>query len=404
MTTAYFDCYSGISGDMTLGALVDLGIPIEDLRAALASLNVEGWEIEAQHVMRCGIGATHVKVRSHEHHPHRHFSHIKKIIEASSFNLRIKERGLEAFYKIAVAEAAIHETTVEKIHFHEVGAIDAIVDIIGAMWCIDELGIKDVLASPVAVGTGTVKAAHGEMPVPAPATAALLKGIPVSTGTMPGELTTPTGAAVLTTLTSNFAPLQNFSITKVGYGAGTREAPGQTNYLRVMLGSSVAASTALPVDLETVAVIQTEIDDMPAEMFGSVQERLFAAGALDVHTSAAQMKKNRPGTALEVLARPDAVERLAEVLFRETTTFGLRVNRCDRYALRRRIEQVETPLGAVRVKVGLWGDDVLKASAEYDDCRRIAHEQKLSLPEVFAVVNRALQEWRMSQPGKKRIT
>lgn len=390
MTTAYFDCFSGISGDMTLGALVDLGLPIDGLRSALKSLPVQGYTIESKRVMRCGIGATYVTVRSDEHHPHRHFSHIRKIIEGSGLAPRVKERAVDAFHRIAVAEAAIHETTVEKIHFHEVGAVDAIVDIVGAMWGLDELGIGRVEASPVAVGSGTVRAAHGEMPVPAPATARLLEGIPVCTGPVAGELATPTGAAILATVCERFGPLENFSISKIGYGAGTREYEKHTNYLRVLVGQSAGAGTGLPVDRQELAMITTEIDDMPAELFGHVLEQLFAAGCLDACAVPVQMKKNRPGTSLQVLVEPGRVESTLELLFRETTTFGVKVVRCDRYALRRRQESVETELGPVQVKVGLWGDSVLKATPEYEDCRRIAAERQVPLARVFAIVNAAL--------------
>lgn len=386
MTTAYFDCYSGISGDMTLGALVDLGLPVEGLRSALASLPVDNYTIEASRVMRCGIGATQIKVTSGEHHPHRHFSHIVKIIEGSGFSARVKERAIEAFHKIAVAEAAVHETTVEKIHFHEVGAVDAIVDVVGAMWGLDELGIDRVEASPVAVGSGTVRAAHGEMPVPAPATARILAGIPVCTGPVTGELTTPTGAAILATVAERFGPLENFSISKIGYGAGSRVYEKHTNYLRVLLGEGSGTGSALPVEKRELALITTEIDDMPAELFGHVLERLFAAGCLDAHIVPVQMKKNRPGSSLHVLVDPAQVDSTLELLFRETTTFGIKVSRCDRYALPRRIETVETSLGPVKVKVGLWGESVLKSAPEYEDCRRLAAEKNLPLARVFATV------------------
>ncbi len=388
MTTAYFDCYSGISGDMTLGALVDLGLSIDDLRAALSSLPVSGYTIEAGRVMRCGIGATHIKVVTDEHHPHRHFSHIRKIIEGSELPARVKERSIEAFHKIAVAEAAIHETTVEKIHFHEVGAVDAIVDIVGAMWGLDELGIDRVECSPVAVGSGTVRCAHGEMPIPAPATARLLEGKPVSSGAVSGELATPTGAAIITTVAERFGPLENFSISKIGYGAGTREYEKHTNYLRILMGESAGANvgSALPLEKKELALITTEIDDMPAEIFGHVLELLFAAGCLDAHAVPVQMKKNRPGTSLHVLVEPEHVDSTLELLFRETTTFGVKVVRCDRYALPRRIDTVETTLGPVKVKVGLWGDAVLKATPEYEDCRRLAAEKNLPLAQVFAAV------------------
>ncbi len=395
MTTAYFDCYSGISGDMTLGALVDLGLSVDDLRAALASLPVAGYTIEASRVMRCGIGATHVQVKTDEHHPHRHFSHVKKIIEGSELPGRVKERAVEAFHKIGVAEAAIHETTIEKIHFHEVGAVDAIVDILGAMWGLDELGIDRVEASAVAVGSGTVRCAHGEMPVPAPATARLLAGIPVCTGPVTGELATPTGAAILATVADRFGPMENFVIDKAGYGAGTRTYEKHTNYLRILLGRPAAGAgrdgaAGVPAERTELALLTTEIDDMPAELFGYALERLFASGCLDAYAVPVQMKKNRPGTSLHVLVEKDRVAATMELLFRETTTFGVKVTPCDRYALRRSVETLETSLGPVRVKSGYWGGEALKSTPEYEDCRRIAEEKGLPLALVFSTVNAEL--------------
>lgn len=426
MTTAYFDCYSGISGDMTLGALVDLGVPVEELKRALAGLPVKGYQLSAQTVQRCGIGGTHVKVQlgdeahehghehkhghehelgqahshehahghehshghgHHHHHDHRGFSEICRIIEGSSLPSRVKVRAIDAFRRIAVEEAAVHGSTIEAVHFHEVGAVDAIVDIVGAMWCLDYLGISEVISSPIAVGSGTVRAAHGEMPVPAPATARLLAGIPVRTGPVSGELTTPTGAAIIRTVASRFEPLEDFVIAKIGYGAGTRTYPHHPNYLRVFLGKSGAngkSAIRLPVQHEQLAVISCEIDDMTGEALGFAIEKLFGLGALDVHAIPIHMKKGRPGVTLQALVRHETIERVLECLFRDTSTLGAKMLPCDRYSLERRIESVATTLGPIRVKFAMWNEETLKASPEYEDCRRIADEKNLPLADVFA--------------------
>ncbi|MBX7244582.1 MAG: nickel pincer cofactor biosynthesis protein LarC [Candidatus Sumerlaeaceae bacterium] len=392
MTSAYFDCYNGIGGDMVLGALLDLGLPLEDLRAALGALGVEGWSIAAEPVQRCGIGATLAKVSTTEHHHHRGFGTIQKIIEASGFAEGVKARAIEAFHKIAVAEAAVHQIPIEKVHFHEVGALDAIVDIVGAMWGLDALGIDGVFASPVAVGYGTVKAAHGEMPIPAPATARILETVPVFTGPLAGESTTPTGAAILTTIASSFGPLRDFKISKTGYGAGSRETKGHTNYLRVFLGESSFAGGGLI--LQSLALIETDIDDMSGELFGHVLDKLFAAGCLDAHLVPIQMKKNRPGVSLRVLADTAKVQELVGLVLRETTTFGVRVLPCDRYSLHRKKETLSTVYGDVSVKVGLDGGRIMQVSPEFEDCRRVAAEKGVALKDVFAAVHAAIEQYR----------
>ncbi|MCX7017880.1 MAG: nickel pincer cofactor biosynthesis protein LarC [Candidatus Sumerlaeota bacterium] len=383
MTTAYFDCYNGISGDMTLGALVDLGVRIEALRAALAALPITSYKIETERVKRCGIGATLVRVIAGEHHAHRGFSEIRDIIANSAFSDAVKHQAIKAFHKLATAEAEIHETSMEKVRFHEVGAIDAIVDITGAMWGLEQLGVGRVIASSVCVGSGTVNTAHGIMPIPAPATAKLLEGTPISAGPMDGELTTPTGAAILTTITSEFKPLPEFMISRTGYGAGSRERKGHTNYLRVMLGEEKDAETRAPVEKRELAIVQTEIDDMPGQLFGHLLEMLLAEGCLDAHIRPIQMKKNRPGVSIQALVEPGHINRIVELMLRETATFGVKVLHCDRYCLRRAFQKIQTPYGEVSVKLGYWGDDVLKAMPEYEDCRHLAHEKRVPLIEVL---------------------
>jgi len=385
MITAYFDCYNGISGDMTLGALVDLGLPIADLRAALAGLPISGYTIEAERVKRCGIGATLVHVAAEEHHTHRGFSEIRGIIEKSAFSPAVKNRAIEAFHKLATAEAAVHEIEIDKVHFHEVGAIDAIIDIVGSVWGMEQLHIGRVISSPVAVGSGTVNTAHGVMPVPAPATVHLLQGVPVNAGPMEGELATPTGAAILRTIASDFKPLPEFSISSIGYGAGSRERKGHTNYLRVILGEETASPAPAPIEKHDLAIVQTEIDDMPAQLFGYMLEKLLAAGCLDAHIRPIQMKKNRPAVSLQALVEPARVSRIVELVLRETSTFGVKVLHCDRYCLRRSFQKIQTPYGEIPVKLGYWGDEVLKAMPEYEDCRRLAQEKGVPLIELLAL-------------------
>lgn len=420
MTVAYFDCFSGISGDMILGACVDAGVPFDELKAALKSLPVDGYEISKRHVQRCGIGATQVQVRltgdngdhhhhdhhhhdhahdhhhhhhdhshdhghdhshshghhghHHHHHGHRGFSEIREIIQKSQFSDTVKSRAIEAFRRIAVEEAAVHETTIEDVHFHEVGAVDAIVDIVGAMWCLERLGVTRVLASAVAVGSGTVHCAHGKMPVPAPATARLLRGKPIVTGPVTGELTTPTGAAILTTVAEAFGPLDNFAIETVAYGAGTREYPQHTNYLRLFLGTAAASATqtSLPLHREDLVLITTEVDDTTPEILGSAMENLLAAGALDCHFIPVQMKKNRPAISLQVLCEAQKSDVFVEILLRQTTTLGVKILPCQRLSLPRAMETVQTPYGSVRVKKALWGDQVLRRVPEFGDCQQLS--------------------------------
>lgn len=390
MTTAFFDCFNGISGDMVLGALLDLGLPLNDLRSALKALPVEGWRLDAQPVKRCGIAGTLARVTVSEKQPHRHFSDVKRIIDESAFSDIVKSRAVTAFRWIADAEAAVHGIAVEKVHFHEVGAVDAIVDICGAMWGLNELGVVDGVCPEVAVGGGTVSTQHGEMPVPAPATARILAGVPIRTGPMQSELATPTGAAILRTICSRFGPV-SFVPERSGYGAGSREFPGQSNYLRIILGK-VSGEATLPIESRELAIIQTEIDDMPGEQFGFLLERLFASGCLDAHIIPIQMKKNRPAASVEVLVDPARISETIELLLRETSTFGVKVLPCTRYCLARRFETVETQYGPVRVKIGLWGEDVLKVSPEYEDCRKIALEKRISLHEVYAAARSAARQ------------
>lgn len=384
MTTIYFDCHYGASGDMILGALLDAGLPLEELREALSSLPVHEYAIETTRVQRCGVSACQLHVRTHEHHPHRSFSTIGDIIASSGLDAEVKESATRIFRRLAEAEAEVHQVDIEKVHFHEVGAVDAIVDIVGAAWGLHRLGIDNVLASTIAVGSGTVRTAHGMLPVPAPATTLLLKGVPIETGELAGELATPTGAAILATLASGFGPMPELRVEKIGYGSGTREYAGHTNFLRALIGRAAAESVS-PVESRELSLVQTEIDDMAAEHLGYVLEKAFAAGCLDACLVPIQMKKNRPGTSLQILCAPELAGRMIDIVLRETSSFGVKVIACRRHCLAREIREVKTPHGPVRVKVGFLGGDIVKGSPEYEDCRRVAQETGMPIGRVYEI-------------------
>lgn len=464
-THLHFDCYSGISGDMTLGALIDLGVSADELRARLAGLAIGPFALRAERVKRQGIMGTrvHVEVQeddttrhpdahehpheyppahghghehghapphehphphehAHEHHGHAHghdhphehahahehpaphaahghhhhvrLGDILTLLEGAALPPRAADRAARAYRKLAEAEAAVHGSTPEQIHFHEVGARDAVVDVAASMLALELLGIESFSVSPVTVGFGTVRCHHGLMPVPAPATAELLKGLVQVPGPIQAEMVTPTGAAILATLLEeNARPAQSErAVERLGYGAGGRDFQGHPNFLRLALCRLAAPSAPdLPVREHTVAVLETEIDDMSPEIAGHLMDQLLADGAYDVQFSPVQMKKNRPALRLRVLCEPALEPRLAERLFRETSTFGIRRQTLARWCLERRMESVETPLGAVTVKLGLWGERVLKATPEYEDCRRLAQSAGQPLAEVYAQAQQAIR-------------
>jgi len=390
LATFYFDCFSGASGDMILGALIDLGLPMPALRDALGSLAIEYGQVTAERVTRAGVAATKFRLiegatdpsagGSHKHH---HLNHIVAAINRSSWSESGRERAVQLFERLAQAEAAIHGTPIERVHLHEVGALDSIIDIVGAVFGFEWFGITDVVASPLNVGGGTVTCAHGVFPVPAPATARLLEGIPVyGNGTM--ELVTPTGALLITGYAREFGPLPAMRIDRTGYGAGDRDPKETPNVLRVMHGERVTKS----VD-ESVVQIECEIDDMNPQLFGPLMDRLGEAGALDVFYAPVQMKKNRPGTLVTVIAAPDQRESITGVLFTHTTTIGVRYQEMRRDTLDRKVVSVETPLGPLRVKVAGRDGRVLNAAAEFDDCARVAGERGLPIKEVQAIAMRA---------------
>jgi uncharacterized protein (TIGR00299 family) protein len=390
MKLAYFDCCSGISGDMTLGALVDAGCDIANLRAELSGLQVPGWELTAAKVWKNGMAATQVRVQTEDQHKHRSLSDILRILEDSRLAPQVRERAGAVFRKLGEAESLVHDVPIEKIHFHEVGAVDAIVDIVGACVGFGTLGIDKFACSPLNVGGGTTRMAHGILPVPAPATAKLLLGKPTYSNGVQRELVTPTGAAIIATLCepASFGPQPAMSVSAIGYGAGVADLEGQANVLRIMIGEPAEKNVA-GFD-EEIAVVEANLDDMNPQIYGYFLEKALAAGALDVYTTPVQMKKNRPGTLLTVLCRPADTNALTSLIFAETTTFGARTYRAHRRTLPREQVSVATSFGEVRIKVSRVNGRILHVAPEYDDCRKLAVEKNVPLQQV---INEALRRY-----------
>ena len=396
MILLHFDCFSGASGDMILGALLDAGLPLDDLRRALGSLAIDRDVIWTERVTRAGVGATKFHVRGEQlpravghDHPHRHDEHrtlaeIECLIEGSALSVRAKARAKALFGRLAEAEAAIHGTPIDKVHLHEVGALDSIIDIVGTVYALETLGAERITASPLTVGSGRVRTAHGEYPVPAPATVRLLQGAPIYAGPQQGALVTPTGALLITDYAQGFGGVPPMRLRRAGYGAGSRDVSDSPNVLRVLVGE--ADSTA---PSHHVVVIEAEMDDMNPQIFGHLIDRLMADGALDVFYTAIQMKKNRPGTLLSIIAAPAARERLTSIVFRETTTIGVRYFEMERECLDREVVTVATPFGGVGVKVATRNGEVLNASPEFDDCVRIATEHGRPVKDVQAAAMKA---------------
>ena len=382
MKLAYFDCFSGISGDMTLGALVDAGCAVEQVREGLRGLQVPGWELTAEKVWKNGMAATYVNVKTEDQSTHRSLNVILEILQKSQLAPAVRERAAAIFQKLGEAEARVHDVPLEKIHFHEVGAVDAIVDIVGACIGFEVLGIEKFACSALNVGGGTAKMAHGVLPVPAPATANLLQGKPTYSNGVQKELVTPTGAAIIATLCDAFGPQPAMSVSAIGYGAGTADLEGQPNVLRIMIGE-VAEKTVAGFD-EEIAVIEANLDDMNPQIYGYFLERALGAGALDVYTTPVQMKKNRPGTLLTVLCKPQDTNTLMSLIFAETTTFGARTYRAQRRVLPREWVSVATEYGDVRIKVSRVNGRILHVAPEYDDCRKLAVEKNVPLQKVIA--------------------
>ncbi len=379
----YFDCFSGIAGDMTLAALVDAGVDRHAIQQAVASLGLPG-ELAFESVRRGGFRATYAKVTAPEEHVHRHWHHIEAIIDKSSLTARQKDLAKRIFLKLGEAEAKVHGTDLAKIHFHEVGAVDSIIDIVGSAVGLDLLGVDRFEASPIPTGRGWVKAAHGRMPLPAPATAELLRGVPLAESMVEGELTTPTGAAIITTVAERFTSLPPLTIESIGLGAGTRELTGQANILRLFVGT-----VDLPAASDRVWVLETNLDDLPGEVVGYAMTKLLEAGALDAFVTPIQMKKNRPGVMVSILCDETKIPALEDLLFRETTTLGIRRYPVSRHKLKRQAVEVVTALGPVKGKLGWLGERPPTFSPEYDDCVRIATALALPLREVYDAAHAA---------------
>ena len=404
----YFDCFAGAAGDMVLGALLDAGLPAEELRRALGSLGI-GHAIEITRVMRAGIAATHVRVRgevdhhhthaegqphghAHHHgagaHAHRTVAEIGHLIDGSALSAAGKARAKALFGRIGDAEAAIHNMPVDQVHLHEVGALDSIIDIVGAVFGLEWFGIDDVCASPLNVGSGTVTMAHGTFPVPAPATLRLLAGVPVYSTGVPAELVTPTGALLVSDYARDYGPLPAMAVERVGYGAGTRELGPLPNVLRVVIGERAARGAVSGG--ESIVQIECDIDDMNPQIFGPVVDQLLAGGALDVFLTPVQMKKGRPGTLLTVLVPEEKRAAVCELLFRETTTIGVRFHSVWRETLERRTVEVSVFGGFVRIKVAGRQGETLNVAPEFDDCVKVA--ATVGRP-VKAVQAEALRVW-----------
>jgi len=381
MKIAYFDCFSGISGDMVLGALVDAGCELDLIEAELRRLPIRGWSISAEKVTRGSLSATRVKVESSEHHPHRSLDTILKLINQSELSPRVTDCASRIFQRLGETEARIHNVPVEEIHFHEVGAVDAIVDIVGACVGFELMGIASFVSSALNVGGGRVQTDHGILPVPAPATAELLRGAPTYSTGVERELVTPTGAAIVTTVASEFGAQPAMIVEAVGYGAGSANLREQSNVLRIFIGERAAREIGWD---DEVTVIEANVDDMNPQIYGYFVERALEAGALDVFTTPTQMKKNRPGQLLTVLCQPQETERLMDLIFRETTTIGVRTHTARRRTLERESFEIETSLGKVRMKIARLNGHVLNAAPEYDDCKRIAAEHGVPLKQVLA--------------------
>jgi pyridinium-3,5-bisthiocarboxylic acid mononucleotide nickel chelatase len=378
----FFEPFSGISGDMAVGALLDLGASFEELKEKLNLLPLRGYQLSVEKCNRSGIQATKFNVHIDDSHSHRTFADIRKMIESSGLSPWVQEKSVEAFRILAEAEGKVHGQPPEKVHFHEVGAVDSIVDIVGTMIAMESFVPARVLSSSINVGQGTLECRHGIYPVPGPAAQELLKGMPVFSNAITGELTTPTGAALLAALVDNFGNRPEMKIQAAGYGAGTRQTPGNANVLRISVGESMEEASTSPE--EQVAVIDATIDDMSPQIYGYFQEKALASGALDVYASPIQMKKNRPALKITCVCAITDIDRLAALIFRETTTIGIRYTVARRKTLQREFRQVETGWGPVKMKISLLAGKPVNFVPEFEDCRRIAIEKGAALKEVQA--------------------
>ena len=392
---------------MFLGALLGAGLAAERLLAEIRKLPLGDYELRQSRVLRAGLAGTRVEIVAPEKQPERHLRDIEQIIEGSALTKTVKERALEVFGRIAEVEGKLHDKPAAKVHFHEVGAVDAIIDVVGACAGLELLEVSELVSSPLNVGGGRVEAAHGSLPVPAPATAELLRDIPIYSSGVEAEMVTPTGAALVTTLARSFGPLPPMKVERIGYGAGARDLRGHPNLLRLFLGERSELGTrdsglgtrAANSDAgeAIVSVLEANVDDMSPQLYGYLVERALAAGALDVTCSSIQMKKNRPGLEVSVLCAPERSDALAQLLFDETTTIGLRIHETRRKVLDRELVTVETRYGAVRVKVARRDGRVLNVAPEYEDCQRLATEKSVPLKEVILAAQLAYRKGTSTQ-------
>jgi uncharacterized protein (TIGR00299 family) protein len=390
MKTLYFDCFAGASGDMILGAMVAAGVEPAYLREQLSLLPVSGFDVSFETVNRSGLSATYARVDTAHEHKHRHLSDIKQIIEASALSDSVKQRAVQIFTRLAEAEARVHNEPVDHVHFHEVGALDAIVDVVGAAICFDALQIDRFICSPIHVGSGMVKMAHGQFPVPPPAVTELLKGVPFYATEIKGELLTPTGAAIITSVCSEYGPIPRMITEKSGYGAGTREYQDFPNVLRVLIGETEDAGATD----ERLWMIETNLDDASPQIIGHVMDRVLESGALDCFFTSVQMKKNRPGVLLSVLCRAGEKETVMKLLFTETTTLGVRSYEVTRRALQRSVVRVETPYGPIDVKVAHLEGRVVNEMPEFEQCRQAAANANVPLKIVEEAARKELWKQR----------
>ncbi len=384
MRIAYFDCFSGISGDMLLGSMIDAGLDFNYLEDEIKKLGLDSVEIKAEKIVKQNIASTKFTVHYGKQKHHRHLEDIYQLVDRSAIDHEIKEKAREVFLKIAIAEAKIHNMPVEKVHFHEIGAVDTIVDVVGALTGFRKLGIEKVSCSKLNVGSGFVKFSHGKFPVPAPATAEILKGVPVYSTDSKGELVTPTGAAIITTLCEEFGDIPPMKISSIGYGAGTKDFE-HPNVLRVYIGETAGEKGGKVVD-----VIETNIDDMNPQWYDHIIEKLYQEGALEVFLTNIQMKKNRPGIKLTVLTDPQNKNKLMDIIFSETTSIGVRVRSESREILEREIKTFSTPYGEVKAKITIYKDKPVNIKVEYDDLRRISRKKNLPLKQVSAEIEKHL--------------
>ncbi len=392
MKIAYFDCFSGASGDMILGALIDAGFDIEKLKEELNKLGINDYELGLRTVQRSEITGTKFDVSikdnkaNDEHHTRRTLKDISKIIKGSSLSESVKRESIKIFENLARAEAKVHNTLPEEVHFHEVGAIDSIVDIVGVVIAIHDLKIENVYFSPIKTGTGFVKCHHGQFPIPAPATIELLKGFHVIGTNIQCELTTPTGAAILTSLGVNVEMCPEIKLLETGYGAGSNEIPQIPNLLRVMIGETITVS-----EQDEVWMVETNIDDMPGEHFGYLLEKILDAGALDGYITPVQMKKSRPGTLISIIVDEMYLSKIERIMFEQSTTFGIRKYKASRKKLNRKLVDVETKYGMVKVKIGTLNGHVKNITPEHEDCKKIAEERGLPLRLIYNTAMNAAQ-------------